>query len=170
MIGERPIKVMIRGELCVYQWAWVPLGSIWETSVRGRQGPGNWAHPLPSSFYSLMRVLLPRRPLGICRWLVFWNCLRVSARGIPLTSDSSAAMAGRGAQWLLEEEGAANKREFGQGNRGPERTTAASQATAAPGDGTQPKERCSSEKLRWEAALMTALLPLSFEATWGIRP
>lgn len=39
---------MIRGELWRVSVGSVPLGSLWETSVRGRQGPGNWVHPPPA--------------------------------------------------------------------------------------------------------------------------
>lgn len=71
------------------------------------------------------------------------------------------------------EEGAANKESSARETEAQKERLQRPQATAAPGDETQPKERCSSEKraLREEAALVVALfLPLSFEATWRIRP
>lgn len=96
MIGEAH-QGHVRGELWRVSVGSVPLGSIWETSVRGRQGPGNWAHPSPSSFYSLMRVLFPRRPLGICR-LVCLKTVCVSAPAWEFEGTLTAQL-----QWLGEE-------------------------------------------------------------------
>ena len=144
----KPIKVMIRGEFCrVFRLSRVsPTGDPLRNLSERTSGTRKLSTSSPSSFYSLMRVLLPRRPLGIYRWLVCLETVCVSAPpGNLQDPDSSAAVAGSGVWELLEEEGIANE-SLARETEAQKEQLQWPEATAAPGDGTQPKEKYSSEK------------------------